>query len=127
MKDFKKYYIIPASPEEIYKALTTETTIQLWTGDLVTMDATAGGAFSMWDGAITGEFITLEPYNKIVQQWYFGEQEDKSIVTIQLHDHKKGTSIEVHQSNIPDEDYEDLIDGWNNTYMASLMEFYEED
>ncbi|MFD2966599.1 SRPBCC domain-containing protein [Sphingobacterium bambusae] len=127
MKDFKKYYIVAASPEDIYKALTTEITIRLWTGDIVEIDPTEGGEFSMWDGAITGKFISLEPYAKIVQQWYFGEQEENSIVTIKLHEHKKGSSFEVNHSNIPDEAFDDIVDGWNNTYMASLIEFYEEE
>lgn len=127
MKDFKKYYIVAASPEDIYKALTTEITIRLWTGDIVEIDPTEGGEFSMWDGAITGKFINLEPYAKIVQQWYFGEQEENSIVTIKLHEHKKGCSFEVNHTNIPDEAFDDIVDGWNNTYMASLIEFYEEE
>jgi len=127
MKDFKKYYIVAASPEDIYKALTTEITIRLWTGDIVEIDPTEGGEFSMWDGAITGKFISLEPYAKIVQQWYFGEQEENSIVTIKLHEHKKGCSFEVNHTNIPDEAFDDIVDGWNNTYMASLIEFYEEE
>jgi len=127
MKDFKKYYIIKATPEDIYKALTTEITIRLWTGDLVEIDPQEGGEFSMWDGAITGKFITLEPFKRIVQQWYFGDQDDASIVTIKLHEHKKGTSFEVQHANIPDEAYADIVDGWDNTYMASLDEFYEEE
>lgn len=127
MKDFKKYYIIPATPEEIYKALTIETTIRLWTGDLVTIDPVPGGEFSLWDGAITGRFIELELYKKIVQEWYFGDQEEKSIVTIKLHEHKKGTSFEVNHTNIPTEAYEDIVEGWDDTYIASLIEFYEED
>lgn len=126
MKEYKKYYIVPASPEEIYKALTTEITIRLWTGDAVEIDPREGGEFSMWDGTITGKFIQLEPFNKIVQQWYFGEQEDASIVTIKLHEDKRGTSLELRHINIPDEAFEDIIEGWNNTYMASLIEFYEE-
>lgn len=127
MKDFKKYYIVPADPEDVYKALTTETTIRLWTGDLVKIDPREGGEFSMWDDAIQGHFVTLEPYNKIVQQWYFGDQENPSLVTIKLHEHKKGTSFELHHSNIPDEAFDDIVEGWNNTYMASLIEFYEEE
>ncbi|WP_437920107.1 SRPBCC domain-containing protein [Sphingobacterium sp. LRF_L2] len=127
MKEFKKYYIVPANPEDIYKALTTEITIRLWTGDIVEIDPKEDGEFSMWDGSIQGKFIQLEPYTKIVQQWYFGEQNVPSLVTIKLHEHKKGTSVEVKHTNIPDEDYDDIIDGWDNTYMSSLIEFYEED
>lgn len=127
MKDFKKYYIVPTEPEDIYKALTTEITIRLWTGDTVEIDPQVGGEFSMWDGAITGKFISLEPYSKIVQQWYFGEQEEPSMVTIKLHPVKKGTSFEVNHTNIPEEDYDDIIGGWDETYMASLIDFYTEE
>ena len=80
----------------------------------------------MWDGAITGKFIELEPYKKIVQQWYFGEEE-QSIVSIKLHEHKKGTSLELNHQNIPSEAYDDIVEGWNETYMASLIDFYQED
>ena len=33
MKNFKKYYIIPASASDIYLALTNAKSIMLWTGD----------------------------------------------------------------------------------------------
>lgn len=127
MKDFKKYYIIPAEPEEIYLALTTDITIRLWTGDLVEINPAVGGEFSMWDGAITGKFIELDQNKKIVQQWFFGDQEADSIVTIKLHEHKKGTSVEINHINIPEEDYDDIIAGWDNPYMSSLLDFYTED
>ncbi len=127
MKTFKKYYIIPATPEEIYLALTTEVTIRLWTGDLVEIDPREGGEFSLWDSSITGKFITLEPSQKIVQEWYFGEQEEKSIVTIKLHEHKKGTSFEVNHTNIPDDAYDEIVEGWDLEYVASLIDFYEDD
>src|SRR5690606_20764833 len=126
MKNFKKYYIIPATPEEIYKALTTEITIRLWTGDIVEIDPRVGGEFSLWDGSITGKFLELEADKKIVQEWYFGEEE-QSIVTIKLHEHKKGTSFEVNHTNIPDEAYEDIVAGWTETYVESLLEFYEDE
>lgn len=127
MKEFKKYYIINTDPEQLYLALTTATTIHLWTGDLVEIDPVPGGEFSLWDGAITGKFLELEPNNKIVQQWYFGEQEEDSIVTMKLHEHKKGTSLEIKHTNIPDEAYDDIVEGWNDTYIASLVEFYEDE
>lgn len=127
MKDFKKYFIIPATPEEIYRALTTEITARLWTGDEVELDPTVGGEFSLWSGSINGRFLELEPFKKIVQEWYFGDQENPSIVTIKLHEHKKGTSFEVNHTNIPEDDYEDIIDGWETEYVGSLQEFYEEE
>jgi activator of HSP90 ATPase len=127
MKDFKKYYIIPATPEEVYAALTTEGTIQLWTGDKVEMKAEVGTDFSLWDGSILGKNLEFEEGKKIVQQWYFGEEGEPSIVTIKLHKDKAATSLEVRHTNIPDEDYNDIVEGWDHQYIASLIEFYEEE
>lgn len=128
MRDYKKYYIIPAPPEDVYAALTNEATIQLWTGDAAEMKAEPGSEFSMWDGSIVGKILELEDGKKIVQQWYFGEDEtEASVVTIKLHKDKNGTSLELKHINIPDEAYEDIVEGWNENYMAELIDFYEED
>lgn len=124
MKDFKAYFIIPAEPEMVYKALTTETTLRLWTGDEAEMKPEVGAEFSLWSGDITGKNLRFEEGKLIEQQWYFGEQEEPSIVTIKLHEHKQGTSMEVRQTNIPDEDFKDLTDGWRDTYAAYLIDFY---
>lgn len=127
MKDFKKYFIIPAPPEDVYLALTVETTIELWTGDPAVMSSVPGSEFSMWDESIVGKNLEFETNKKIVQQWYFGDQQEESIVTIKLHPHEEGTSMEVRHTNIPDEDYKDIVDGWTNSYAAGLIEFYEDD
>ena len=125
MKDYKKYYIIPATPEEVYIALTNPFTIQLWTGEKAEMSTEPGSEFSLWEGSIVGKNVEFEESKKIVQQWYFGDQEEASIVTIKLHLHKSGTSVELRHTNIPDNDYEDIVDGWDNTYFGALLEFYE--
>ena len=126
MKDFKKYYVVPAPPEDVYKALTVATTLELWTGDKAEMTAEPGTEFSLWDGSIVGKNLEFEDGKKIVQHWYFGEQKEESIVTIKLHEHPQGTSMEVRQTNIPDEDWEDIVEGWNNSYAGGLIEFYDE-
>lgn len=125
MKDFKKYYIIGAPPEDVYRALTFAPTIMLWTGERAEMVAEPGTEFSLWDGSIVGKNLEFEEGRKIVQQWYFGEQDAQSIVTIRLHEDTKGTSVEVRHTNIPDEAYDEIVDGWNTIYMASLQEFYD--
>jgi uncharacterized protein YndB with AHSA1/START domain len=37
MKDFKRTYHIPASPEEVFKALTDQAKLELWTRDKAEM------------------------------------------------------------------------------------------
>lgn len=124
-KDFKAYFIIPEEPNSVYLALTTESTAILWTGGNAQIDPKVDGSFSLWDGAIVGKFLELDPENyTIVQEWYFGEQEEKSIVSIKLHEHKKGTSMEVRQSNIPLEDFDNITSGWTEEYAGGLIDFY---
>ena len=125
MKDFKKYFIVPATPEEVYLALTLEATLRLWTGEEAEMSTVPGSEFSLWEGSITGKNISFEEGKKIVQEWYFGEQEPASIVTIKLHQHKQGTSAEVTHTNIPDEAYDDMVTGWNENYFGLLISFYQ--
>jgi activator of HSP90 ATPase len=128
VKDFKKYYIIPAPPEDVYLALTIEATIMLWTSDQATFVAEPNTEFSLWDGSIVGKNLEFEPNKKIVQQWFFGEEETESpsIVTLKLHEHNQGTSLEVRHTNIPDDVFDDIADGWTYEYAASLIDFYDE-
>lgn len=126
MKDYKNYYIIGASPEEVFIALTNPATIQLWSGEKATMSTVAGSEFSLWEGSIEGKNISFETSKKIIQEWYFGEQEEKSVVTILLHPHKNGTSAELRHTNIPEADYDDIVNGWNEVYFGSLINFYED-
>ncbi len=125
MKDFKKYYTIDAEPEDVYNALTNAATIQLWSGDPAVMEAVPGTEFSLWEGSISGKNIEFVAGKKIVQEWYFGDQAEASIVTIILHPHKNGASAELRHTNIPDEDYDNIVEGWNGMYFGSLIDFYK--
>ncbi|PSL34764.1 SRPBCC domain-containing protein [Chitinophaga ginsengisoli] len=126
MKDYKKHFIIPAPPEDLYKALTNAATIQLWSGEPAEMSTEPGTEFALWEESIVGMNLEFEEDKKIVQEWYFGEQEDASIVTIILHPNKKGTDVELRHTNIPDEAYDDIVEGWNNAYFGALIDFYAE-
>ncbi len=125
MKDFKRYYHINATPEEVYTALTNPLTIELWTGEPAEMNTEAGSEFSLWDGSIVGKNISFDEGKKIVQQWYFDGEPDESIVTIKLHTDKNGTSAELKHNNIPDAAYQDITEGWDTSYFGSLAEFFD--
>ena len=126
MKIYKKYTYLPAPPEEVYWALTKAQSIQLWTGAEVEFTEEANTEFSFWEGDITGKNIEFDYGKKIVQQWYFGEDNEPSIVTIKLHEDKKGTSLEFVQTNIPDEDFKDFTEGIEEYYLGGLIDFFEE-
>lgn len=125
MPDFKKYYRLPATPEEVYTALTNPLTIELWTGETAEMSTEPGSEFSMWEGSIVGKNLEFEENKRIVQQWYFDGQPEESIVTIKLHPDKDGTSIELRHTNLPAAEYNDFAEGWDNSYFGALAEFFE--
>jgi len=126
VKTFKKYFKLTAAPEDVYNALTDKNMIEIWTGENAEMGKNPGTEFSLWDGSISGINLEFVEDSKIVQEWFFGDQEEKSIVTIKLHRDKKGTIMEVVHTNIPDEAYDNISDGWQNDYFNALNQLFEE-
>lgn len=124
MKDLKRYYTLPAEPKDVYNALTNKNMLEIWTGEDAVMEPEADTEFSLWGGSISGINLEFEENRKIVQQWFFGEQEEPSIVTIVLHPDKKGTSVELRHTNIPDEAFENISDGWDEDYFGALRELF---
>lgn len=126
MKNYKKYFTLNASPEDVYNALTNPKMLEIWTGEPAVMQTEPNTEFSLWNGAICGLNLEFEENRKIVQQWFFGEDSESSIVTIKLHPVKNKTSVEVNQTNIPDDAYANIADGWEEDYFASLDELFDE-
>jgi activator of HSP90 ATPase len=124
MKDFKKYFKLDTSAADLYNALTNPAMIEIWTGEPAVMSAEPGSEFSLWGGEIVGRNVEFVPNQKIVQQWFFGEESD-SFVTIKLHPEKNGTTVEVHQTNIPDEAFDNMAEGWESDYFGSLKELFD--
>ena len=124
MKNIKRYYTINAEPEDVYNALTNKKMLDIWTGESADMQPVEGTAFSLWGGSITGINLEIVENKKIVQQWFFGEEDEKSIVTMKIHLHKKGTSVELIHTNIPDDAYENISVGWDEDYFGALTELF---
>ncbi|MGD9928442.1 MAG: SRPBCC domain-containing protein [Mangrovibacterium sp.] len=126
MKDYKQYFQLAAEPKDVYNALTNKVMLEIWTGENAEMEEVPGTEFSIWDGSICGKNLEFVKDQLIVQEWYFGEQEEPSIVTIKLHPRKGGTTMEVKHTNIPDEAYENMVEGWEDDYFDALNQLFEE-
>lgn len=126
MKDFKFYINIEAEPEDVYASLTNPFTIELWSDMPAKIEAVPGTEFEILDGGIVGKILEVEPNKKVVQQWYFGDQEEPSVATILIHPDKKGkVSVELRHTNIPDQDFKDITEGWKKYYLGRIKEFLE--
>ena len=125
MKNYKQYITIVAEPEDVYACLTNPFTIELWSDMPAKMEAEEGSEFEMFEGDIAGKILELIPNEKVVQQWYFGEQEEPSIVTFKIHPVKGKVSLELRHTNIPDEAYDEMAEGWKKYYLGRIKEFLE--
>ncbi len=83
--------------------------------------------FSLWEGDICGKILEIEENVKVVQQWYFGEQVMPSVATIKFFKDGKKVQVEVVHTNIPDDAYEEITEGWNEYFLGAIKTFLEID
>jgi activator of HSP90 ATPase len=125
MKTICLKYHIPATVQEVYLALTNPFTIELWSGYTAEMSVKAGSEFSLFEGNIIGKNLEFSENELIRQQWYFEGEEKESIVTIQLVPEKKNTVINLVHTNVPDEAYDEMVQGWKKNYFGALKYFFK--
>ncbi len=124
--DFVYSLKIGAEPEEVFEALTNPFQIELWSGYPADMKAEEGYVFSLWEGDIAGVNLEVSRPGKLVQEWFFGEQPQPSVVTLKLK--KEGgnaTRLELSHTNIPEEAYEEITEGWKKYYLGLLKDMLE--
>jgi activator of HSP90 ATPase len=124
MKTFKKTFKINAEPSDVYSAITNPYTIELWSGYPAQMSTEPGSEFSLWEGDITGKNLEFIQDKKVVQEWYFGDQSEKSIVTITIFPDRDKSSVNVEHTNIPDEEFTDIAEGWREYYIGAINTFF---
>ena len=123
--DFQYQLEILAEPEEVFAALTNPFQIELWSGYPADMKAEKGYVFSLWEGDITGVNLEVIPHCKLVQEWFFGEQEEASVVEITLKKQHQKTLVQLSHTYIPEEVYEEITEGWREYYLESVKNMLE--
>lgn len=99
----------------------------MWSGYPAEMKAEEGFVFSLWEGDICGVNLEVKPNRLLVQEWFFGETEQRSIVTIKLKKDGAQTRVELEHTYIPDEVFEEIVEGWKEYYLGAikgLLEMY---
>lgn len=125
MKDLKLITHIKALPNDVYAAFTNKKIIEIWTGEPVEFELIKGAEFSWFDGDISGTIIDFEEGKRLIQKWNFGDYMP-SIVEINFIPEKKGTRLEIFQKDIPEEDFDNINEGWRESIFESLKDLLEE-
>lgn len=124
-KEYRSRVKISAEAEDVYAALVNPFTLELWTGSKAVMSEKPGSEFSLWDGDISGLNLEFDPLKKVVQQWYFGEHDLPSIVTLKIFQSKGKIQLDLIHTNIPEEAYTEICEGWEEYYLDPLKRFLE--
>ncbi len=126
-KNIKQAVTFKATPHEIYEALMDSRKHSKFTEGKASISRKVGGKFSISDGYIAGTNLELVPDEKIVQSWRASDWQEGhySKVTFKLSKVEKGTRIDFTQTGVPEEQYEDISQGWKDYYWEPMKEFLE--
>ncbi len=125
MKAIKKSYKIAVPADKVWEALVDPEIIDKWGGGPSTMDSKVCFEFKLWGGDIYGKNIEVVPQKRLVQEWFGGDWPKPSIVTFTLKSEGNGTILELEQINIPEEEADDIDQGWDEYYLGPMKELLE--
>ncbi|MEM9070952.1 MAG: SRPBCC domain-containing protein, partial [Myxococcota bacterium] len=118
---------ITASPNAIYAAWMDERRHSAFTGRRATVDPWVGGRVTGDDGKIDATHIHLDTGRRIVMTWRTSEFPVKahdSRVEIRLEPVAGGTTVSVHQTDIPDGLSTSIKKIWRSLYLDSMKRFF---
>jgi len=110
--------------QELYNALTQKDMIQIFTGGSAKMadSAEAGGSFEYLGGGISGKFLEVAPFSKIVQEWRLKSWPEGhfSKVEITIKQTKEDTKLTLVQKAVPVKEIESTRHGWHRYYFEAM-------
>ena len=124
----KQSVFIPATPEEVYEALTDPKIQAEFTGAEATGEPEVGESFTAWDGYIDGQYVELEPGKRIVAMWStseWPENAEPSTLELTFDEEDNGTKITLVQTDVPSEQADDYDAGWHESYWEPLKDYFE--
>lgn len=120
MAEFTDSIEIAATPQAVFRHLTTNQGMTAWMGELADLDPTPGGRFAVDIAGhpVRGEFVVVEPHRRVVVSWGFVGSDElpagASVVEFRLTEIPGGTRVDLHHRNLPDTAVQGHADGWAN-------------
>ena len=111
-----------ARPHVVYEMLMDSAEHARFSGAPASISREVGGAFTAYDGALTGTNVELVPDAKIVQSWRAGDWPDGhySTATFLLEEVDGGTRLTFTQTGVPEQNYDDINQGWRDFYWSKM-------
>jgi activator of HSP90 ATPase len=116
-----------ASPLRIYTAWLEGAAHAAMTGSPAESDPEPGGAFTAWDGYISGRHVVLEHGRRIVQTWRTGDfpgDAPDSNLEIVFEELGRGAKLTLKHTLIPDGQAEEYRQGWLDYYFKPMKRYF---
>lgn len=127
--------IFKVSPQRVYETLLsskqfsdcTKKSFDNFTATSATIDATVGGAFSVFDGHIIGRIVELVPNQRIVEAWRVVDWPAGvySIARFEFKPQGSGTKLIFDHVGFPEGLKEHLAAGWQEHYWDALSKYFQ--
>lgn len=127
MKSLTQHYTIEAPIEKVWQALINTDLINEWGGGPAEMNDEVDQEFRLWGGDIWGKNIEVVPNRKLVQEWYSGQWPKPSICTFELVEDGDETELTLIHTHIPDDEFNEIENGWKEHYLEPLKNWIEKE
>jgi activator of HSP90 ATPase len=121
--------LVPATPDEVYRAFTNPRIHAAFTRAAATGSARVGAKFTAWDGYISGVHRELVKGSKILQEWQtteWPEGAEPSMVELTFTAATGGTKVRLVHSMVPAEQADAYRQGWIDFYWSPLQSYFAE-
>jgi hypothetical protein len=111
--------VLPARAEALYAGYLDPAQHAEIAGGPVTIGATAGAPFKAFDGAIGGITLAVAAPRLIVQSWrsiHFKPEDPDSTLILTFAPQGEEGRIDLVHLDVPEQDYQGVIDGWEKFY-----------
>ena len=117
--------MIKAPVSKVWQALVDPNIINKWSENPAQMDDKVGTEFKLWGGEIYGKNTEVITDKLLVQYWSDSTFSLPSSVRFELNEHDGATTLDLTQEDVPDDQIDDISNGWKVYYLGPLKKFVE--
>jgi activator of HSP90 ATPase len=119
--------VIAAAPDRVYEVFLDASTFSHMTGGAsAQIDASEGGAFSLFGGVISGRNLEIVAGSRLVQAWRARNWPagHYSCVRLDFSAEGQGTRVSLDQFGYPETERDHLVGGWQKNYLTPLSQLF---
>ena len=114
-------------PAELFQGWLDSEMHAAFTGSPARIDPRPGGAFSVWDGYISGTTLEIQPPRRIMQSWRtteFPADKPDSLLEVLFEKVPDGTKLTLKHSRVPAGQAEMYQQGWEEYYFTPMRIYF---